>query len=156
MTDELKLTCFQNLANLMQLSCIAIKKESVGRLPLTPCSSLGALPGSDCPIKPLNTLALSLSCRGVLTFGTQRGAGGEGPGSCRAGPLELHRRCYTRPSHGPTSWMADDGVSPSGFGSRHPGRQFLGPDNRCALIGPSSSSCASSRFSARAGDVLIG
>ena len=36
-------------------------------LPLSPSSRLGALPGSDCPIKPLNTPALSSSCRGVLT-----------------------------------------------------------------------------------------
>ena len=40
------------------------------RLPLSPCSRLGPLPGSDCPVKPLNTLVLSLSCRGVLTSNT--------------------------------------------------------------------------------------
>ena len=37
------------------------------RPPLFPHSCLGALPGSDCPIKPINTLALSLSRRGILT-----------------------------------------------------------------------------------------
>ena len=36
----------------------------------SPHSCMGALPGSDCPIKPINTLALSLSHRGILTRGT--------------------------------------------------------------------------------------
>ena len=40
--------------------------------PLFPRSCLGALPGSDCPIKPINTLALFLSCCGFLTLMTNK------------------------------------------------------------------------------------
>ena len=46
MTDELKITCFQNLANLMQFSCIAIKKESVGRLSFPPAGAWELCPGA--------------------------------------------------------------------------------------------------------------